>query len=448
MKLKLKKGLDLKIAGAVEDTSKCIRANASLYAVSPDDFPGIKPKAEVKEGDAVLAGSPLMHDKANPSVKLVSPVKGRVKAVVRGERRKILRVEIDADDTGADDFYHIFPDSRPADSESAMRLLAESGLLAEIRQRPFDIVPVDCTAPRDIFITAFDPAPLAISPEIAVAGKDKQLAAGVELLQKISLGKIYLSVAEGSRLCEIDGCERVEISGRFPAGNAGVQAANIAPVNKGETIWTLDVATLCRIGRLVLEGVRDSSTIVAVTGPEVVKPSIVSTFEGASIGQMTDGRLKPADHHIRIISGNVLTGTAEGAEGFLRYPFRQISVIAEGDDKTEFMGWASMAPSKASVSPTFPGHFFRRPTVPDARINGGRRAMIMSGEYDKVFPMDILPEYLVKAIISRNIDDMEKLGIYEVAPEDFAAAEYVDTSKLPLQQIVREGLDYLREALG
>lgn len=443
MKIKLKKGLELNIAGGIDNTAVS-DISASLFAVNPDDFPGFKPKVDVKEGDTVMAGAPLMHDKNNPDIKLISPVGGTVRAIVRGERRKVLRVEIEAVTTAGARRFDI-PSS--PDSETAMRLLAESGLLAEIRQRPYDIVPSTAVEPRDIFVTAIDSAPLAVSPEVAVADKQTELAAGVKLLSALCKGKIYISVRPGSKLNAIQGAEMVEVSGPHPAGNAGVQAANIAPVNKGETIWTLDAVTLARIGVLALNGTRDTTAYVAVCGPEVEKPAIVRTNEGAAISALLAGRLKKADHHIRIISGNVLSGIAESADGFLRYPYRQLTVIAEGDDKTEFMGWASFSPSKPSESPTFPGHFLRRAFTPDARLNGGRRAMIMSGQYDKVMPMDILPEYLLKAIIGRDIDAMEKLGIYEVAPEDFGAAEYVDTSKLPLQQIVRDGLDYLREAL-
>lgn len=443
MKIKLKKGLDLKIEGAVKDTSVC-DVSARLYAVCPDDFPGIRPKVDVKEGESVMAGAPLMHDKTYPEIKLVSPVSGTVKAVVRGERRKVLRIEIEASENGGLRHFDI---EKSINRDDAMRLLAEAGLLAEIRQRPYDIVPSPLTMPRDIFVSAIDSAPLAISPELAVAGKDKELEAGVTFLKNICTGKIYVSVRPNSKLKKISGSEHVEVCGPHPAGIAGIQAANIAPVNKGETIWTLDIVTLCRIGEMALTGSRSFNTLVAVTGPEVEKPAIVRTTECAEIAPIISGRLKKADHHIRIISGNVLTGTAIPADGFIHFPYRQVTVIAEGDDKAEFMGWASLSPSKASQSPTFPGHFLKKAFTPDARLNGGRRAMIMSGEYDRVMPMDILPEYLLKAIISRNIDSMEKLGIYEVAPEDFAAAEYVDTSKLPLQQIVREGLDYLREAL-
>ena len=444
MKIKLKKGLDLKIAGGVSDTA--VRdVDVKLFAITPDDFPGFKPKVDVKDGDTVLAGAPIMHDKNHEDVKLVAPVAGTVKAVVRGERRKVMRIIIEKSD---DQSFRQFDLPAKMTEADAMRLLSVSGLLAEMRQRPYDIVPNPDIAPRDIFVTAIDSAPLAISPEFAVADKTAQLEAGVRLLKTVCKGKIYISVRPSSKLPAISGSERVEVSGPHPAGNAGVQAANIAPVNKGETIWTLDIITLCRIGQLVTSGHPDFSTLVAVTGPEVETPCIARTFEGAEVKPLLDAaKIKNSGHNIRIISGNVLTGVATDPDGFIHFPYRQLTVIAEGDDKAEFMGWASLSPSKASVSPTFPGHFSNKPFTPDARLNGGRRAMIMSGEYDRVMPMDILPEYLLKAIIGRNIDSMEKLGIYEIAPEDFGAAEYVDTSKLPLQQIVREGLDYMREAL-
>lgn len=444
MKLKLKKGLDLRISGGISDFT-IHHTDVKVFAVTPDDFPGLKPKVDVKEGETVMAGAPLMHDKNHDEIKLVSPVSGSVKAIVRGERRKVLRIEIETDDLQQTRQFDV---AGELSSENVMRLLSESGLLAEIRQRPYDIIPNPDVAPRDIFVTAIETAPLAVSPELAVADKADMIATAVQALKKVCDGKIYISVRPGSKILSVAGAEIVEVSGPHPAGNAGVQAANIAPVNKGETIWTLDITTLARIGRLISSGKRDFETLIAVTGPEVVTPCVVSTFEGAMAKPILEAAgLKNSGHNIRIISGNVLTGIATPADGFTHFPYRQLTVIAEGNDKTEFMGWASLSPSKASVSPTFPGHFLNKSFTPDARLNGGRRAMIMSGEYDRVFPMDILPEYLLKAIIGRNIDAMEKLGIYEVAPEDFGAAEYVDTSKLPLQQIVREGLDYLRDAL-
>ncbi len=444
MKLKLKKGLKLNIAGGLMPGTQAIETGIGLCAVIPDDFPGFMPKVCVHDGDMVAAGTPLLFDKKNSQVKLVSPISGRIRSIVRGERRKIMRIEIEAAETGMDS--PALP--TPTDRTSAHNLLAESGLLAFIRQRPYDIVPKPGDVVRDIFVTALDTAPLAASMSVFSSIFTKtDYTAGVALLRKITDGKVYICHGTDWQTGVIDGAEMVEVDGPHPAGNAGVQAANIAPVNKGETIWTLDLPTLGRIGRIAAGKAPEFRTIVAIVGPEVSKPALVKTIIGAKIAPLIAGRLDSSTHSRRIISGNVLTGDAVGTDGFIRYPYRQITVIAEGDDKDEFMGWASLSPSKMSESPSFPGHFLKRKFRPDARLNGGRRAMIMSGQYDKVMPMDILPEYLLKAIMSNNIEDMERLGIYEVAPEDFAAAEYVDTSKLPLQQIVRDGLDYIRKEL-
>ena len=438
--LSLKKGLDLSLEGEITDFS-VKDVEVGLCAVTPDDFTGFIPKIEVREGDKVMVGSPLLHDKNNESVKITSPLAGTVKSVVRGERRKIERVVIESDGSASS---LEFDKSRATTSDGLLELLSESGMMSRIRQRPYDIVPSPAVKPRDIFVTAIDSAPLAADMTIALKGKERELAAAVKALSSLTSGKVYIGRRAGS-LSDIPGAEMVDVSGRHPAGNAGVLIANIAPVNKGEVVWTLDAVTLAKIGTLLETGRVDASALVAVTGSEIQKPCMVRTTEGAAVGQLIGGNIKSDGVHHRIISGNVLTGIAVGEDGFLRFPYRQITVIPEGDDVDEFMGWASMSPSKMSVSRSFPGHFLKRRFAPDARLNGGRRAMIMSGQFDKVMPMDILPEYLLKAIIGRDIDKMEQLGIYEVAPEDFALAEYVDTSKMELQKIVREGLDYLRK---
>lgn len=444
LQISLKKGLDLDILGGVTDPAPKHVAVATV-AVTPDDFPGFTPKLDVKEGDRVEAGQPLLHDKTNQQIKLVSPAAGTVKAVTRGERRKIERVVVEIDNNAKGQTA-----TKPTvkDADDARKLLMESGLWVMMRQRPYDIIPDSEATPRDIFVTGFDSAPLAPTMAIYLNGKEKELAAGVKLLSTLTNGKIYVSRRDGDGLKDIPGAEMVDVKGPHPAGNVGAQIANIAPVNKGETVWGLDAVTLARIGTLALTGTVATDTIVAVTGSDTEHPELVSTIVGAEIAPLLKGNLKKENHHTRIIAGNPLTGHRADINGYLRYPYTQITVIPEGDDVAEFMGWAALSPSKPSVSRSFPGHFFRRPINPDARLMGGRRAMIMSGEYDKVIPMDIMAEYLLKAIISRDIDRMEALGIYEVAPEDFALAEYVDTSKLPLQKIVREGLDYLRKELN
>lgn len=438
MKIQLKKGLDIKLSGSLID-SDVVEVMPDLYAVIPDDFPGLAAKLDVREGDEVKVGSPVIHDKNNPQICLVSPVSGKVKAVVRGERRKVLRVEILSD--GRYEPVALDP------SMPLLEKLCRSGLFACMRRRPFDTVPRPDVRPCDIFVTAFDSAPLAPNLETALgADAASVLSAAVNVLGTLTDGKIYISTAENSALAPIAGAEMVSVSGPHPAGNPGIQIANIAPVNKGEEVWTLDIITLYNIGKLVTKGEIDTKVLVAVVGPEVKAPKLLLTRRGAAVAPLIAGRIAPTDRRLRVISGNVLTGTkVDPAEGFLHFPWRQITVIADGSDVDEFMGWASLSPRKLSVSRAFPLSRLRKAFSPDARINGGRRAMIMSGEYDRVMPADIMVEYLLKAILSHNIDDMEALGIYEIAPEDVALCEFVDTSKLPVQQIVRDGLDYLKK---
>lgn len=441
----IKKGLDISIRGnAVE--SAPIDVTPATCAIIPDDFPGITPKVDVKEGDEVVVGSTLFHDKAYPDVKVTSPVAGKVTAIVRGERRKLERIVITPGTSPSTSLD--FEVNNIDDRTRASRLLLDSGLWAWMRQRPYDIVPNPGVTPRDIFITGFDSAPLAPDFEMMLDGKQKELSAAVALLKKLTDGGIYIGIHEGSCLEAIDGVETIIMNGPHPAGNVGVQICNVKPVNKGETVWTMDALTLLRIGKLATSGSLDMTVTAALTGCEVTEPHYINTIAGADMKSVLKGAVNNDDIHHRVISGNVLTGIPVGEEGYLRFPYRQVTVIAEGDDFAEFMGWASLSPQKMSVNRSFPGHFFRHKFCPDARILGGRRAMIMSGVYEKVMPMDILPEYLIKAIIARDIDRMEQLGIYEVAPEDFALCEYVDPSKLELQKIVQEGLDYLRKELS
>lgn len=436
--IKIKKGLDIPLAGYPQyliekDTL------TKKYAVVPEDYPGYIWKVLVKPGERVFKGSPLFYAKEDESLHLVSPVNGIVDEIKRGERRKIEFISI-ISETGDS-----VSDEKTEASKDILLRLKETGLFALIRQRPFDIVAQPDIKPRDIFVTAFDTAPLA--GKMLTGSFEDYLENGLRILSQLTDGKVYLSVPKGSQI-KSETAEIYEFEGPHPAGNVGVQIAHIKPVNKGETVWTLDAVSASRIGKYFKDGKLDFSTVVAVTGPDVKNPCYVETTVGASLATLLKGRLIEKDSKIRVISGNVLTGHHESLEeGFLRYPYRQITVIDEGDDADEFMGWASLSPNKYSVKRSFPAFLkgLSKPFHFDARIKGGHRAMIMSGEYDKVFPMDIYPEYLVKAIMAKDIERMEQLGIYEVAPEDFALPEFVDTSKLELQKIVRDGLDYLRK---
>lgn len=438
--VKIKKGLDIPLYGAAAADRVVNDTATDLFAISPDDFPGYKWKAAVKEGDTVKAGSPLLQAKEEESLCLTSPVSGTVVEIHRGERRKIEYVSVREDKQDLSEKF-----DTAADKESIMKTLRASGLLAMMRQRPFDIVPLSGFEPRDIFVTAFDSAPLAVP--MVDEWVRKYLEKGLEVLTKLTAGKVYLSIPAGMELTS-QAAEVVEFEGPHPAGNVGTQIAAIAPVNKGETVWTLSAVTAARIGQLYAEGSVNYDTRVALTGADMKDPHIVETKIGASLSTLLKDQLNTTGEDVRVISGNVLTGVKENPQtGFLRFPYRQITAIDEGNHADEFMGWASMDPRKYSVKKTFPA-FLRGLAKPfnfDARVKGGHRAMIMSGEYDKVFPMDIYPEFLIKAIIAKDIERMEQLGIYEVAPEDFALPEFVDTSKLELQKIVRDGLDYLRK---
>lgn len=434
--INIKKGLDIPLQGKAssEITADTI---TDLFAITPDDFPGYTWKTAVKAGDAVECGSPLLYAKECEDIVLSSPVSGIVEEIHRGERRKIEFISVKKQ--GEQTQIKIDKNT------PVLSTLQRSGLFAMLRQRPYDILPDKDATPRDIFVTAFDTAPLA--PTVIADSDAKYLESGLKALSSLTTGKVYLSVKAGSGITS-QVAEVCEFNGPHPAGNVGTQIAAIKPVNKGETVWTLDAATACRIGKLIETGEIDYSATVALTGPCVKNPHLIETTIGAKLSSLLNNQISTESGKTRIISGNVLTGwRADLKEGFLRYPYRQITVIEEGDNADEFMGWASLSPKKYSVSRTFPA-FLRGLSKPfnfDARIKGGHRAMIMSGEYDKVFPMDIYPEYLIKAILAKNIEKMEERGIYEVAPEDFALPEFVDTSKLELQKIVREGLDYLRK---
>jgi len=438
--VRLKKGFDIKLLGAIEGTDVAFTSPSRSVAVVPDDFHGIIPRMEKKEGEHVAAGEPLYHDKNYEAIKVVSPVSGTVKEVRRGERRHIDAIIIapDGNDVLALDL------KRPAEE-----VLLASGLWAMLRQRPYDVVPVPGVKPRDVFVTAFDSAPLSPDLDVVLGDKREFIGKGVEVLNSLTEGKVYIGIGEGQSI-DAPGAEVNTFIGPHPAGNAGVQAANLVPVNKGETVWTLDIVTLARIGELFTTGKVSHDTVVAVNGEMVEHPRYVSTVMGAELASLLKDQLKEEAAECRIISGNVLTGVKVEASGWLRAPYRHVTVIPENNHPDEFMGWASIAPSRFSIYRTFTSWLrgLKRPVSMDSRIKGGERAIVRTDEYDAMLPMDIYGEFLIKAIIAGDIDKMEQLGIYEIAPEDFALAEFADTSKLELQRIVREGLDKLRAEMS
>ena len=438
--VRLKKGFDIHLLGAIDGNEITTAAQPQTVAVVPDDFHGIIPRMEKKEGEHVIAGEPLSHDKNHEAIKVVAPVSGTVKEVRRGERRHIDAIII-VPDGGNEVVTH----DTKGDAE---QVLLESGLWAMLRQRPYDVVPAPGVRPRDVFVTAFDSAPLAPDLDIVLGDKRQYIGRGVEVLNSLTDGKVYIGVREGQAI-DAPAAVVTTFVGPHPAGNAGIQAANTVPVNKGETVWTLDIVTLARIGELFTTGKVSHDTVAAITGEMVKRPRYVKTIMGADMHTVLKDELTDVEL-CRIISGNVLTGVKVDADQWLQAPYRHVTVIPENNKPDEFMGWASLNPNRFSIYHTFTTWLrgLKKPVSMDSRIKGGERAIVRTGEYDAMLPMDIYGEFLIKAIISSDIDKMEQLGIYEIAPEDFALAEFADTSKLELQRIVREGLDRLRAEMS
>ena len=438
--VRLKKGFDIHLVGAITDSAITAATVPQSVAVVPDDFHGIIPRMEKKEGEHINCGEPLYHDKNHEVIKVVAPVSGTVKEVRRGLRRHIDAIIITPD--GATDTVTLDL-KRPA-----LDVLLESGLWVMMRQRPYDVVPDPRVKPRDVFVTAFDSAPLAPNLDVVLGDKRQYIAKGVEVLSGLTDGKVYIGTRDGQDI-EAPGAVVTNFVGPHPAGNTGVQAANTKPVNKGETVWTMDIVTLARIGELFITGKVSHDTVVAITGEMVQQPRYISTVMGADLETVLKNEWTNVAQS-RIISGNVLTGAKVEADQWLRAPYRHITIIPENSKPDEFMGWASINPDRFSIYRTFTTWLrgLKNPVSMDSRIKGGERAIVRTGEYDAMLPMDIYGEFLIKAIISGDIDKMEQLGIYEIAPEDFALAEFADTSKLELQRIVREGLDKLRAEMS
>ena len=440
--IKLRKGLDINLQGKAEAKRIQLKSNGQ-YALVPDDFEGVMPKVVVKVGDKVKAGDALFINKQYPEVKFASPVSGTVREVVRGERRKVLCIKVDAD-AQQEQVDYGKKDVNTMDGKAVVDALLEAGIFGYINQLPYAVSTNPSQMPKAIFVSALRDKPLAADFDFEVKGQEGDFQTGLTALSKIA--KTYLGCGVHS---SFEHCQNVEVTvfdGPCPAGNVGVQVNHLDPVNKGEVVWTIgDPTVVLFIGRLFNTGKVDLRRTVALCGSEVKAPAYVDMLVGEELSTLLSNSYD-ADRHVRIINGNVLTGRPTTKEGFLGAHTSEITVIPEGDDADEFAGWIMPRFKQFSVSRSYFSWLCgKKQYALDARIKGGERHMIMSGEYDRVLPMDIYGEYLIKAIITGDIDREEALGIYEVSPEDFALAEFVDSSKLELQRIVREGLNILRK---
>ena len=435
--IKLRKGLDVKLKGTASLETATVSCPGE-YALVPDDFVGVMPMVVVKEGDSVKAGDALFVDKLHPEVKFVSPVSGTVSLVERGDRRKLLSIRVKADKEQVAREFDVKGDVKA--------LLMESGLFAFFRSRPYDVVANPEDKPKAIFVTAFNSMPLSQDFAYVVKGQEQDFQAGITALSKLARVELGISKAE-SMLTGVKDCQVTIYDGPAPAGNVGVQINHTSPINKGEVVWTLSGEEVLFIGRLLRTGKVDLTRTIALAGSEVKAPKYYKVKVGQQLTTLLSGNVVEAKYSQRIINGNVMTGFKTTADSYLAAHATEVNIIPEGDDVDEFMGWIS--PFRLKQFSTSRSYWSwlcpKKEYTLDARVKGSERHIIVGGEYDKVFPMDIYAGFLIKAIITGDIDRQEALGIYEVAPEDFAIAEFVDSSKLELQRIVREGLDILRK---
>ena len=445
--IKLRKGLDINLKGIAAKELMPVQ-EPGFYALVPDDFTGVKPKVVVKEQEYVMAGGPLFIDKNHPEVKFVSPVSGVVTSVERGERRKVLSIVVEA---ATEQDYEEFGKMDPAKMSGAQvkEALLNAGMFAFMRQRPYDVIADPTVEPKAIFVSAFNSNPLAPDFEFQLQGDEANFQTGLTALSKMAKTYLGISVKQTAKaLTEAKNVTITAFDGPHPAGNVGVQINHVAPIAKGETVWTIQPEAVIFIGRLMNTGRVDMTRKVALTGSEVTRPAYCKLQVGALLTNVFKGKVN-TDKSLRYISGSPLTGKQIKANGFLGAFDSQLTVIPEGDDQHEMLGWIMPRFNQYSANHSYFSWLMgKKQFAPDARIKGGERHMIMSGEYDRVFPMDIYPEYLVKAIIAGDIDRMEALGIYEVAPEDFALCEFVCSSKVEVQRIVRAGMDKLRAEMA
>ncbi|OQD43935.1 NADH:ubiquinone reductase (Na(+)-transporting) subunit A [Croceivirga radicis] len=446
--IRIKKGLDINLVGAAEQTtSKAVSSN--VYALNLEDFHGITPKMLVKEGAEIKAGEPLFYNKNREDMLFVSPVSGELAEIVRGARRRILTLKILAD---KEQVYKESEklDLKTANAKAVRELLLGSGCWAFIKQRPYDIIANPDRVPKAIFISAYNSAPLAADLDYALKGKEKELQAAIHALKLLTPGKVHVSIgnAATSPFASLEDVTLHKVSGPHPVGLVGTQINKIDPINKGETVWTVTPQDLVIIGEFLLTGKFNAERVVALAGSSVKTPKYYTTKIGAELSTFLYASGVNGDN-FRVINGDVLTGAKTSPDGHLGFYNNTVTAIPEGDDY-EFFGWNKPVFNKISSTRalTFSWLNPNKKYDLDTNTNGEHRAFVVTGKYEKVFPLDIYPLQLLKACMVKDLDEMEQLGLYEVAPEDFSLTEFICISKQPHQQIIREGLDLLHQEIG
>jgi Na+-transporting NADH:ubiquinone oxidoreductase subunit A len=451
--IKLKKGFDINLAGKAKKViAECDQPET--FALKPTDFQGIqRPKVMVAEGDTVKAGTPLLFCKMMEDVKYCAPVSGEIVEIKRGEKRKLLEIKILADKEIASEKFKKFEASElsKVEKQEAIGLMLKSGVWPNIIQRPYGIVANPEDSPKSVFVSTFDTHPLAPDYDFTLNGEEKYFQAGIDILNKLTSGSVHLGIngfnGASSIFSQTQNCTQHSVSGKHPAGNVGVHIHHIDPIAKGDLIWTVSPYGVVQIGKLFLEGKYDASKTIALVGSEVLSPQYYKTFTGACVNKMVENNVKMGE--LRYVSGNVLTGERIKSDGYIGFYDQQLSVIPEGK-YSEFLGWILPSTKKLSLHRAFGLFSFLngkdKEYVIDTNLKGEHRAFVQTGVFEKVTPMDVLPTYLIKAIMAEDYDEMEALGIYEMIEEDIALCEFVDVSKHDLQKILRRGLDLIKNS--
>ena len=441
----VKKGLNINLVGDATKTLD-ISKNSKYYSVYPEDFHGVFPKLTIKADEKVKAGDVLFYDKNNEEVKFVSPVSGKITEIQRGERRRILSIEILADKKI--EYKNLGKLDVKDDKNKIIDYLLNAGLWPFIKQRPYDVIADPNMSPKSIFISGFSSAPLSADLDYISKGSEEKIQIAIDLLSKLTEGEIHMSVRKNSDsiLSDLKNITIHNVSGPHPAGNVGTLINKVSPVNKGEVVWTISLQDLILIGSVVESGKFSAERIIALVGSSIDNPRYIKTLIGSGMSTILDKGIQDGN---RIISGNVLTGKQTSIEGHLDYYSNTITVIPEGNDYDLF-GWTRPIFDKISTSRalTFSWLMPNKKFDLNTNTNGEHRAFVVTGSYEEVFPLDIFPMRILKACMYKDLDEMEALGMYEVAPEDFALTEFVCVSKQPHQDIIRKGLDLMKKELG
>jgi Na+-transporting NADH:ubiquinone oxidoreductase subunit A len=446
---KLKKGFDIRAAGKADLNLVDLGAPRKV-ALQPVEFRGIKVKLEVETGNIVKKGSTLFTSKENPELRFVSPISGTVSEINRGERRVLMEIVIENDNKNEFEPVKKISENEVAgvSREDIIAAMLKSGLWPLVRQRPFSKIANPSDEPRDIFISAMDTAPLAADVNFILHGLEKEFQHGIDLLAKMTPGKVYLNTdgsSKGTFFNSVKNVEKNTFTGIHPAGNVGVHLHHINPIKHGQVIWYVSPYDVAMIGKSFLDGQLSNEKIIAIAGKALKDRHYVKTVCGAPIAFII--KEDNVNHpEVRYVSGDVLSGRKVLRNGYVCFYDNLISVIPEGTKERKLIGWYLPGLKKRSHSKSFLSTWLGRSEFDvDTLVNGGERAFIVSGDYERVLPMDIYPVYLIKSILANDIEEMEGLGILELSEEDVALCSYICPSKNDFGGILRSGLDLIEK---